>query len=377
MIIPPFKLEQYFRDREFTLPYHLSSSDCEPVLVKELLARAHPILASAYKEMSLGYTESQGHPVLREKISRMYDTVIPDEILTVVPEEGIYIAMRALLNPGDNVIVTCPGYQSLYTIAEMCGCTVTKWFPRTDQGWHFDPDDLAHLVRENTKMIVVNFPHNPTGALPTKEEFTSIVEVARAYRAILFSDEMYRGLEFDPNNGLPLPAACDTYENAVSLTGFSKVFGLAGLRLGWLATKNREYMGRLVGYKDFTTICGSAPSELLGIMALEDATWLIECNKKIIRENLDTLRRFLDEEYPDIFSWTEPKAGSVCFPRFSGNHTGFSSVEGVCNDLESAGVMLVPGSMFEYPGNYFRIGLGRESFLQALDRFRDYLFTLT
>ncbi|MEL6273283.1 MAG: aminotransferase class I/II-fold pyridoxal phosphate-dependent enzyme, partial [Chloroflexota bacterium] len=263
MTIQPFKLERYFAKYEFDVPYLLSSSDSEAISVPDLLVYASDERRAQWETLTLGYTESKGHPDLLAGIAAMYtDAITPENVIGLVPEEGIYIAMQTLLSPGDHLISTAPGYQSLYEVARSNGCEVSLWMPDADNGWHFNVDALAALITPQTRMIAVNFPHNPTGALPTQADWERIVDLAREHDLILFSDEMYRFFEYDAEHRLP--AACELYENGVTLCGLSKSFGLPGLRVGWLATQNRDFMQRFQVYKDYTTICGSAPGEILG-----------------------------------------------------------------------------------------------------------------
>jgi aspartate/methionine/tyrosine aminotransferase len=168
---------------------------------------------------------------------------------------------------------------------------------------------------------------------------------------------------------LRLPAICDTYEKGISLSGLSKSFALAGLRIGWLATKESALIGRWLALKDYTTICNSAPSEILGLIALQNAERIIQRNLAIIRQNVALAGQFF-ATHPDQFSWVPPRAGSVAFPQWLG--TG--SVEQFCkNVLEQQSVMIVPGSLFDSPGGHFRIGLGRKNFGEGLAQVNAYL----
>jgi len=156
--------------------------------------------------------------------------------------------MTSLLKAGDHVVSTFPGYQSLYEIARAIGCEVSLWMPDEEAGWRFRIEELERLLLPTTRLVVANFPHNPTGALPTSSEFETIIDVVRGVEATLLSDEMYRGLEFDAAR--TLPAACDLYERALSLSGLSKAYGLAGLRIGWLAGRDADVLGRIAEAKD-------------------------------------------------------------------------------------------------------------------------------
>ena len=367
-MITPFKLERYFALHEFSARYLLSASDCESLTMTELLAMADEDSRERWMALSLGYTESLGLPALREEIARLYQNVPASGILTLTPEEGIFIAMQTLLKPGDHVICLFPGYQSLYEIARSMGCGVTPW-ALVNQGtaWQLDFQALEAALRPNTRLLVVNFPHNPTGFLPTHAEQQRIVDFARAHHLVLFSDEMYRLLEYNPAKRLP--PACDLYEQAISLSGLSKSFALPGLRAGWLATQDEHLFHAWMLYKDYTTICSSAPSEILALMALRARDRIIRRNLDIITANLALANPFF-AEFERLFDWLPPLAGSIAFPRLK---TG-QSADAFCEDvLRQKDVMLVPGSMFDFPGNHFRLGLGRKIFPQAMRLLNEHL----
>src|SRR3990167_5627337 len=188
----PFKLERYFAKYEFSAKYLLSSSDCDGLDQKQLLQLADEETKSLWGNLRLGYTESIGHSLLRQEISKLYPGISQNEALVIVPEEGIFIALNTILEKGDHVICTFPGYQSLYSIAESLGCEVSKWMPDEEKGWYFDPEDLEKLIKPNTKLIIINFPHNPTGYLASKVDYEKIINIAKERNIFLFSDEMYR-----------------------------------------------------------------------------------------------------------------------------------------------------------------------------------------
>lgn len=367
MEIPPFQLERYFAKYEFSTRYLLSSSDCESLSQRELLSMADSGMVDLWEKLKLGYTESWGHPLLREEITNIYQGVDQLEVLVVVPEEGIFLLMHALLAPGDHVVCTFPGYQSLYEVARSIGCEVSIWEPDEGRGWYFSVEELAELIRTNTKLVVANFPHNPTGFMPSKDEFISLVELVRDQGAYLLSDEMYRFLEVDP--GMTLPAACELYERAFSLFGLSKSFGLPGLRIGWLASQDSQALGRSSMLKDYTTICSSAPSEILAIIALRNKFRIIDQQVKRIRKNLAVLDNFFGK-YQEQFSWNRPKGGSICFPRMlfvENTHT-------FCEKLVAdAGILLAPSRVFQYGDHHVRVGFGRENLPQVIELFGEYL----
>ena len=362
----PFKLERYFAQHEFTSRYLLSCSDCEALTLSEMLAMADDEARQLWDGLSLGYTESQGHLLLRQEIATLYSGVGPDQVLTCVPEEGILMAMSVMLSPGDHVIATYPGYQSLYEIASAIGCRVTHWIPREDEGWRFDVEWLRDQIRPETRLIVVNWPHNPTGGTIRREGFVRVIELARQHGIALFSDEMYRLLEFDPAQRLP--PACDLYDRAISLGGMSKAFALPGLRIGWLATQSQSWLADLAAYRDYTTICSSATSEILAIIGLRAKKIILQRNLEIIRGNLALLDAVF-QRHTDRVAWVRPQAGTIAFPRLlDGNVASF------CSELlRSKGVLLLPGTVYDFPGQHFRVGFGRSNLPEALEHLEAFL----
>lgn len=363
----PFKLERYFAKYEFNSVYLLSASDCESLSLQDLLQMATPENLETWNRLKLGYTESQGHPGLRTEVASLYQHISPDQVLIAAPEEAIYIAMHALLRSGDHVVAVSPAYQSLYEISSSFGCEVTPWtFELEGTHWQLDIDRLEQSITHRTRLLVINFPHNPTGYTPLRPTLDRIIELARAHSLYLFSDEMYRLLESEPD--LQLPAVCDIYEKGISLSGLSKSFALPGLRIGWLATREPGLIDRWLEYKDYTTICSSAPGEILGMIALQSKTKILHRNLDIIRENTILAEDFFSARKKD-FLWVPPLAGSVAFPRW----LGAGSVERLAEDLLKAqGVLIVPGDLFEFPGDHFRIGLGRRNFREALEKVNAY-----
>jgi aspartate/methionine/tyrosine aminotransferase len=363
-----FLLERYFAAHEFSVRYVLSASDPESLSLDELLALADEQARRMWDRLSLGYTESQGHPLLREEIARLYAAAGPEGVLVTVPEEGILIAMAAILQPGDHVIATFPAYQSLLEIPRAIGSEVTPWpLQPTEGGWQLDLDFLAAHLTARTRLIIVNFPHNPTGYLPAAAVQAAILELARSRGLYVFSDEMYWGLEYDRDRRLT--PACDLYERAVTLSGLSKSLALPGLRIGWLASRDHELLARCSRFKDYTTICAGAPSEILAIMALRARAQILERNLAIIRRNLQTAGQFF-AGWSSLFEWLPPAAGSVAFPRLQSS----TPAAGFCRDLrERKGVLLAPAEVFAYAGNHFRLGLGRLNFAEALAELHDYL----
>jgi aspartate/methionine/tyrosine aminotransferase len=366
--LQPFKLERHFDKYEFSTPYLLSPSDCESLSLSELLSLADASSLALWDDLSLGYTEASGHPQLRQAISNLYTSVSPDQVLVLAPEEGIFIAMHTLLSAGDEVICISPAYQSLHEVARSIGCHIQHWALRPSNGaWFLDLEQLETLISKKTRLLVINFPHNPTGYMLSHSDLDLLISIARKHQLHIFLDEMYRLLEYDDR--LRLPSICDLYERGISLSGMSKSFAMPGLRIGWLVTADKNLREHWITFKDYTTICSSAPSEILALMGINAKDQILARNLNIICHNLAIADQFF-ACHPQKFRWLPPQAGSVAFPKW----TGPGTVEELCQSLvDRQGVMLVPGSLFDTPGGYFRLGLGRMNFPVALERVQRYL----
>ena len=366
MKLESFALERYFARHEFQAPYLLCCSDCESMELRDLLA-LEPGAADQFDSLWLGYTESLGDPELRQMVSALYERIKIGQLLVHAgAEEAIFNFMHVTLSPGDHVIVHAPYYQSLGEVARSIGADVSAWQGKPERAWQLDLEILERTLTARTRVVVVNFPHNPTGFLPTTEFIRELSALSDQHGFIVFSDEVYRGLEQDPSDRLP--AFADINDRAVSLGVMSKAYGLAGLRIGWIATRNDRLFCKLAAFKDYTTICNSAPSEFLATLALRHADVIVERNLQIIRANLDHLDLFFGH-HADLFDWYRPKAGSIAFPTLLRG-----SVDEFCAGLvKKAGVLLLPGSLYGNDYNAFRIGFGRRNLPESLNRFEKYL----
>jgi aspartate/methionine/tyrosine aminotransferase len=370
--LPDFRLETFFSEWEFKARYHLCASDMQSLALSELLDLAAPERREAWNKLHLGYTETWGSPLLRKTIAATYDRVLADDVLCFAgAEEGIYVAMHALLTGDDHVVVVTPTYQSLETVA-LSICSVTGVGLDPDDQWSLDLDALERALKPNTRVISINFPHNPTGKVLARAIFDELMALCQERDIYLFSDEVYRLLERDAS--LRLPQAVDVYERGVSLGVMSKSYGLPGLRIGWIACRDRTLLDRMERVKHYLSICNSAPSELLATIALEARAKILARNRAIVSENLVALGKFMGD-YPDLFDWTTPDGGCIGYPRYKGT----DGVEAFTRRLvEEAGVLLLPASVYrselgETPRDRFRVGYGRENMAEALGAFRDFL----
>jgi aspartate/methionine/tyrosine aminotransferase len=368
MQLPDFALERYFARWEFAVRHLLCASDVEGWPMAELLALADDETRAAWDGLRLGYAESPGHPLLRAEIGHLYEGLDTDDVLVFSgAEEAIFCLLNVLLGPGDHAIVTWPGYQSLHEVARAAGADVTLHELREADGWSLDVERLVGSFRRATRAVVVNVPHNPTGMLPSPGEWRALGEACRGAGVRLVADEVYRFLEHDGR--APLAGGAELDPAFVSIGVLSKSFALAGLRIGWLASRDRDLLARCAAFKDYTTICAAAPSEILGIAALRAREIVLARSRAIVGANLARFDAFLAER-PAFATWVRPAAGSVGFPRLA---AGLPADRFAAELVEAEGVLLLPGSAFGHGGNHVRVGLGREDFPVALERLDAFL----
>lgn len=369
---PDFRLEAHYARWEFTAKYNLAASDLETLRISDLLAMASDEDREGFEQLSLGYTPTWGGDELRAEIAGTYDSLSADDVLVFAgAEEAIFWAMQVLAGPGDHVIMTVPNYQSMETIPLASGAQVSGVLLDSSDGWSLDLDMVRAAWRPNTTLVAVNFPNNPTGALPDPETWRALVDLCAERGARLFSDEVYRGLELDRDR--TLAQAADLDPTAISLNVMSKSYGLAGLRVGWIASRDHRVLEQLERHKHYTSMCNSGPSEALATIALKNGEAIWARNRGLIRDNLPVFEDFF-RTHQDLFEWSPPAGGCVTFPRYLGP----DGVEAMTTGLvEEAGVILLPASLFRSDLAYvaddrFRMGLGRtdaEEALQAFDAF--------
>jgi aspartate/methionine/tyrosine aminotransferase len=363
MQIRPFALERYFAQHEFSAEFLLCSSDVEAYALPELLALADDETRPLWEGLSLGYTETAGHPLLRAEIAALYPGLEPDDVLVFAgAQEAIFAFAQAALGDDDHAVVVTPAYQSLHEVARAAGADVSTVELEQDSGWALDLDDVRRALRPDTAAIVVNFPHNPTGAHIDRATLEGLADIAEEAGAHLFSDEVYRWLEHAP--AALLPGAAELSARALSLGVMSKTFALPGLRIGWLACRDRALLARIATIRDYTTICSSAPSEILALIALRRRDEVVARSRAIVDANLPLLDEFF-ARWEGVFEWVRPGGAAIGFPRLVADIT----IDDFARELvDEEGVLVLPGSVYGHPDNHFRIGFGRRNMPEALAR---------
>ena len=371
--LPDFRLETYFAQWEFKARHHMTASDAQTLSLSDLLLLADAEDREAWDKLTLGYTETWGAPALRRIVAATYAGLGAENILCFAgAEEGLYCAMLALLGPDDHAIVTVPNYQSMESVPVSICSSVSGVALRPENGWALDLDDVRVALRPNTRLIAVNFPNNPTGAVASRETFDGIVTLCAERGIHLFNDEVYRGLERE--SARQLPQAAEVYDRGVSLNVMSKAYGLPGLRIGWIASRDQTLLARMERMKHYLSICNSAPSEVLARIALKARNQLLRKNRDLCVKNLAHLGRFF-ANYPDLYEWSEPDGGCVGFALYKGR----DGVEEHCRSLlRQSGVLLLPSPLFHsgllpVPLDRFRVGFGRLNIEIGLKAWRDHL----
>lgn len=357
-MLPDFRLETHFAKWEFRARHHLTASDAESMSMRDLLALATPEQRADFDDLWLGYTTTWGAPDLREAIASTYRSRSAADVLCFAgASEGIFAANTALLDSDSHAIVVTPNYQSHETLpVAICEATGVPLDP--DDGWSLDIDRVASAMRPNTRLVTINFPHNPTGAILPVDRYHALIELCRHHGIYILHDEIFNGL--GPTGTEHLPFIADEYERGLSLNVMSKAFGLPGLRIGWIACQDRQLLERLERLKHYLSICSSGPSERLAIIGLENRDRILARNCAIVDENLPKWDEFF-ARHPDRFVWTRPDGSCMGYPRYLGP----DGVEEFCRSLiEDAGVFLLPSTIYRSdlgptPTDRFRLGYGR------------------
>lgn len=370
--LPDFKLETFFAKWEFKCRFHMTASDAQSMSMRELLSMATPAERDEFENLWLGYTETFGAPDLREAISQIYKTKSADDVLCFAgASEGIFAANTVLLDKSSHAIVITPNYQSHETLPmAICETSAVSLDPANN--WALDIDQLASAIRPNTRLLNINFPHNPTGAILSRDTFDAMIELCRKRGIYILSDEIFNGLGRTGTQHLPF--ITDVYERGLSLNVTSKAWGLPGLRIGWIACTDRELLSKMERMKHYLSICNSAPSERLAKIAISNRDKILQRNCGIIDKNLVILDAFF-KRHENLFDWVASDGSCMAFPAYK----GAEGVEEFTRKLvEDSGVFLLPASIYSSalaatPNDRFRIGFGRRNLAEGLAVMEEHL----
>lgn len=375
MKIEQFALERWMTTWETQVEYDIAESGIYPMSVNELLdmlpVGERDAALSRLLDTRLGYSEAPGSIELRSMLADTYAGSGPDNILvTTGAIEANFLAFNVLLDPGDHVVAVYPAYQQLYSVPRAIGCDVTLWKLRPENDFRYDLDELDTLVRPTTKLIVINTPHNPTGAMLSAADLRRIYALAESLGARVLCDEAYRWLDIPGGEELAPPMR-DLGDRAVTVGTFSKPFGLPGLRTGWLAGPS-DIIARCWHMRDYISLSPGKLNDALAVIALRNRDRIVERTHAIVSANLATAEGWFAEN-ADLASWTPPRGGLLALMRYDLDIPSMDLADRLAAEYS---VMLAPGSAFGYE-RHLRIGVGQtpEVFTEGLARtaacFRD------
>lgn len=347
--ICPALLENWLRDYYFTAEIDISGSGVEDFSLVEL-RKLVGITQEEIDQLVFHDSPSLGSLGLRQAIAQHRQSTDPSRVMaTNGSTEAIFLVMNALLQPGDEVVVLDPCYHSLVHIAESIGCHLKRWRLRFEQQFVPNLEEVKSLVSPHTRMVIVNFPHNPTGASVSVEQQTDLINMVSEVGAYLVWDAAFAELTYDSP---PLPDVSLLYDKAISTGTLSKAYGLPGLRVGWCLA-SPDVLARCVHLRDYTTLALSPLVELIAQRAIEKADRLLNIRLQQARNNLEIVAEWVDQN-GEFVEWARPQGGVTAFPSFR----DIPDIEAFCHRLvNSYGVLLVPGTCFNHP-NHVRLGFG-------------------
>jgi aspartate/methionine/tyrosine aminotransferase len=366
--IEPFALERWMTTHELHVEYDIAESGICPLSVRELLALEPPDererVLEGLLDLKLGYSEACGSLQLRSLLASTYVACEPQNILvTTGAIEANFLLFNVVLDPGDHVVAPFPAYQQLYSVPRALGCDVSLWRIRPETGFCYDVDDLEALVTPQTRLIIINSPHNPTGAMLSVEDARRVYRIAESVGALILSDEAYRWLTMP--GGEPLaPPMCDLGPLGISVGTLSKPFGLPGLRTGWMAAP-AEIAARCWGMRDYVSLSPGKLHDTLAILAIKHRDQIIERNQAIVAANLSRAEAWV-ADHAGALSWKPPRAGLLALLKYD---LDIPSLDLANKLAQEYSVMLAPGSAFGFE-HHLRIGIGQEPsiFAAGLER---------
>jgi aspartate/methionine/tyrosine aminotransferase len=376
MTYETFELERWMTTWELDVDCDIAESGILPMAIDDIYALVSPDagmrIERALHGTTLGYSEARGSKALRSTLAETYMRATPDDIMvTTGAIEANFLLFNTLLSPGDHVVAVSPAYQQLHSVPRALGAEVDLWSVVQDDGFAYDLEMLESLVRDDTKMIVINTPHNPTGAMLDAAQLQEVVKIADRVGAWILSDEAYRWLQH-PGGEEMAPPLHDSYDRAISVGTVSKPFGVPGLRIGWFAA-DADIAARAWGIRDYVSLSPAKLSDIIAQVVIEERDRILPRNDTIITDNLATANEFFTRN-ADLVSWTPPRAGLLAMMRYTLDMPSLDLADRLASE---ARVMLAPGSSFGLEG-HLRIGIGQRQdiFAEGLRRTEQLLRSL-
>ena len=357
MKIKPFQVERWLNRYENEAEYELAETDARAFTLEELnQLNPKENLCQNLLKIEIGYNPTSGSDPLKAMIADLYglNTSSRNILVTTGAIEADFLLSNVLVNPGDKVIVLWPAYQALYSTAESCGARLDFWKLSPEDNFMPDLEKLSTLLNREVKLLILNIPHNPTGAVISRTQLETILNWAEEYDFYVLCDEVYHELIFQP--GIVPPYARSLSERAISVGSMSKAYGLSGLRLGWIAA-TEEIIDQCWQYKDYTSISNSPISDYLAQFALSHLAQISQRNHHIILKNRELLKKWF-EENDQYFQAYLPEAGVLCFPKLK--NIPVTSLQLARDLYNQKSLLVVPGEYFNMPG-FLRIGFGGDT----------------
>lgn len=356
MKIAPFAVEEWMNAYEVGAKYNIAETCVDSVSMDELFALTgtdKETFLNDFCARRLTYGDIEGRPDFKKGIASLYKTISPEEIVPTHGASGAnHHIFYSLVQPGDRVISIMPTYQQLYSIPESLGADVQVMHLSKENGYLPDLEELKRLVLPGVKVICLNNPNNPTGALMSESMLKEIVEIARSVDAYVLVDEVYRHLT--QNDTWPA-SIVDLYEKGISTSSMSKVFSVAGLRLGWIATHDKMVLKSCWSHRDYDLVSCGMFDETVAALALSHKDKLLERNKKIVRDNLAILDDWVKSE-PHV-SYVKPQAGTTALVYYDLPMDSYT----FCKKMyHQTGAFVTPGDCFEEPFS-MRIGYAADT----------------
>ncbi|KAL6703777.1 hypothetical protein ACN47E_009076 [Coniothyrium glycines] len=367
--INDFAVEAWMDAYETKCKYNIAETCCASISIDQLKEYSDDKSKEVFDtSRALTYGSIRGSDELRNNLARLYSAKVtnplpPDNILTTPGAiQANYLTAYALVGPGDHVICHYPTYQSLYEVPKQLGAEVDLWKAKPEDEWVPAIDELKALIKANTKLIIINNPNNPTGAVLKKSFLQEIVDIASEKNITIMGDEVYRPIfhSISPlDKEFPPSLLSMGYKNVVVTGSMSKAYSLAGIRVGWIASRNAELIETIAGARHYTTISVSQLDEQIAAYALHSSTIhnLLARNIQLAKTNLALVEKFVLKN-DDECEWVKPVAGTTAFIKFHRNGKPVDSVDFCKKLLEATGVLFVPGSQSfgdEFKG-YVRVG---------------------
>ena len=358
MKIEPFLLERWMTRHETHVRFDIAESGILPLSTEDLLSFEPPSerarVLDGLLKLPLGYSEARGTEALRQTLASTYTRGDADGILvTTGAIEANFLLFNVLLEAGDHVVAPYPAYQQLFSVPRAIGCDVALWHVGPETNYRYDVDALERLVTPRTKVIVVNTPHNPTGAMLTPADAQRVYALAESVGATVIGDEAYRWLAV-PGGDAFAPPFFDLGERGVSVGTLSKPFGLPGLRIGWIAGPP-DLIQKCWGYRDYVSLSPGKLNDALAVLALKHKDKIVARNREIITENLQTANAFMAERR-SFLSWTPPRGGLLALIKYDLPIDSLPLADKLATEYS---VMLAPGSAFGYE-RHLRLGIGQK-----------------